>query len=177
MPRSLKRERNPLTRFGGDEVRRDFAEMPDGLPVHLLGDFGGPRPVRVRERVAPPGRRVAHKRQLPLVQAGVVAYLREARRTGEMAEDEHDEVACRREFPRVHAVCVRALFDEPARDPLDNLPQSMIHSRRRLVWVCFIPVEYTGKPARRLCFPKDRLRNILRISAPPREAFHSMPMG
>lgn len=55
--------------FRRDEARRHFAKMPDGLPVHRLGDFGGPRPVRVRERVALPGRRVAHKRQLPLVQS------------------------------------------------------------------------------------------------------------
>ena len=111
--------------------------MPDGLPAHLLGDLGGPRPVRVRERIAIPGRRVAHKRQFPLVKIGIVAYLREARRTGEMAEDGHDEVACRREFPRVHAVCVRGLFYGPAGDSLNNLPLSMIYSWRRLVVVCF----------------------------------------
>ena len=101
------------------------------------GASGGTPPVRVRERVALPGRRVAHKRQLPLVQICVIAYLRETRRTGEMPKDEHDEVACRRELPRVHAVHVRGLFNEPARDSLNNLPQSMIYSWCRLVVVCF----------------------------------------
>ena len=150
--------------------------MPDGLPVHRLGDFGGHRPVRVRERVALPGRRVAHKRQLPLVQICVIAYLRETRRTGEMPKDEHDKVACRRELPRIHAVRVRGLFNEPAGDSLNNQPQNMICGVALLLFV-FMPVEYTGKPARRLCFSRDRLWNSLRVSAPLREAFHTMPMG
>ena len=120
-----------------ENARRHFAKMPDGLPVHRLGDFGGPRPVRVRERVALPGRRVAHERQLPLVQICVIAYLREARGAGEIPENQHDEVACRRELPRVHAVRVRGLFNEPAGYSLNNLPQSMIYSWRRLVVVCF----------------------------------------
>ena len=84
-----------------------------------------------------PHRSVAHERQLPPVLVGVVTYLREARGAGEMPEDQHDEVACRRELPRVHAVRVRGLFDEPAWDPLNNLPQSMVYSWRRLVVVCF----------------------------------------
>ena len=95
--------------FRRDEARRHFAKMPDGLPVHRLGDFGGPRPVRVRERVALPGRRVAHKRQLPLVQICAIAYLRETRRTGEMPKDEHDKVACRENF-RASTPCAFAVF-------------------------------------------------------------------
>ena len=134
IPEARKESPDPFRR---NEARGDFAEMTDCLPVHLLGDFGGPRPVSVRERVALPGRRVAHERQPPPVQVGVVAYLRETRGTGEMPENQHDEVACRRELPRVHAVRVRGLFDEPARNSLNNLPQSMVYSWRRLVWVCF----------------------------------------
>ena len=65
--------------------------MSDSLPVHLLGDLGGLRPVRVRECVALPGRRVAHEPESSGVQRGVVAYLREARRAGEVPEDEHDD--------------------------------------------------------------------------------------
>ena len=33
--------------FRRNEVGRNFTKMPDGFPVHLFGDFGGPRPVRV----------------------------------------------------------------------------------------------------------------------------------
>ena len=123
--------------FRWDEARRDLAKTPDCLPVHLLGNLGRPGPVCVRERVALPRRRVAHERQLPPVQVGVVAYLREARGAGEMPENQHDEVACRRELPRVYAVRVRCLFDEPAWDSLNNLPQSMVYSWRCLVVVCF----------------------------------------
>ena len=72
-----------------------------------------------------------------VVGVGVVAYLREARGAGEMPENQHDEVACRRELPRVYAVRVRCLFDEPAWDSLNNLPQSMVYSWRCLVVVCF----------------------------------------
>ena len=111
--------------------------MPGRLPVDFFGDFAGPGPVGMRERVAPPRRRVAHERQLPPVQVGVVAYLREARCAGEVPEDEHHEVACRRELPRVHAMRVRGPVDDPAGDELNNLPQSVIYSWRRLVWVCF----------------------------------------
>ena len=119
--------------------------MSDSLPVHLLGDLGGPRPVRVRERVALPGRRVAHEPEPSGVQRGVVAYLREARRAGEVPEDEHDEVACRRELPRVHAVRVRGPVDEPAGNYLNYLPQSVIYSWRRLVLFCFHARRVYGK--------------------------------
>ena len=70
-------------------------------------------------------------RRSPAVPEGV------ARSAGEVPEDEHDEVACRRELPRVHVVRVRGPVDEPAGDFLNNLPQSMVYSWRRLVVVCF----------------------------------------
>ena len=54
-----------------------------------------------------------------------------------MPEDEHGEVACRRELPRVHVMRVRGPVDEPAGNYLNYLPQSVIDSWRRLVWVCF----------------------------------------
>ncbi len=79
MPRSLKRERNPLTRFGGIKPGGDFAEMPDRISVDLLGNVARTSPVRVRERIAFSGRCIAHEQQLPPVQVGIVAYLREAR--------------------------------------------------------------------------------------------------
>ena len=44
-----------------------------------------------------------------------------------------------REEPRPYLPLdrVRCLFDEPAWDSLNNLPQSMVYSWRRLVVVCF----------------------------------------
>ena len=62
-----------------------------------------------------------------------------------MPEDEHHEVACRREFPRVHAMRVRGPVNEPAGDVLNNLPQSVIYSWRRLVLFCFHARRVYGK--------------------------------
>ena len=59
-----------------------------------------------RERVASPGRRVAHEFEPTRVQRGVVACLHEARGSEEMAGDEHDEVF---EFSRGRARTPAAL--------------------------------------------------------------------
>lgn len=92
--------------------RRGSVQTRVHLPEQFLRHRRVARPVRVREGVAPGGKKPPHLEELPAVDRHGVADLVEAEGPGELPEHQRVDLVGLREDPRLDAAGLDELFDQ-----------------------------------------------------------------